>query len=111
MFGISQNVVILLAYVTGPGKVTNAYKQTYGMDLFLLFLASLSDYVIATSIFFYLVTLTLTQLMPLDGMAATLSGLTQWISIFKEKVLACTRLSTGMGESYLGCVKLASSAY
>ena len=34
VFGISQNVVILLAYVTRPGKVTNAYKQKYGMDSF-----------------------------------------------------------------------------
>ena len=37
VFGtIGQNVVILLAYVTRLGKVTNAYKQKDKMDLFSL---------------------------------------------------------------------------
>ena len=37
VFGtIGQNVVILVVYVTRPGKVANAYKQKYGLDLFSL---------------------------------------------------------------------------
>ena len=77
VFGtIRQNVVILLAYVTRPGKVTNAYKQKYGMNLFSL----ISRYIIElrnrNKQVNYLVTLTRTPLMPLGGMAATLCGQT-----------------------------------
>ena len=37
VFGmIGQNVFILLAYFTRPGKITNAYKQKYRVDPFSL---------------------------------------------------------------------------
>ena len=76
-----------------------------------LFLASLSSYAIVTNRSFYLVILTLIQLMLLVGMVVTLFGRMWRILNFTGIVNACTKLSIGMGKICSGSARRASFVF
>ena len=111
VFGtIGQNVVILLAYVPRPGKVTNACKQKYGMDLFSLisrFIIELRNRNKQVILLGDLNAYT-TAAIGWNGRDALWSDTADVILV--EEVLACIRLSTETGETYSGFVKRASRA-
>ena len=112
VFDSEQPIVFILAYVTRPGKVTNAYKQKYGVDnLFFLisrFIVELRNRNKQVILLGDLNAYT-TDAFGWNGRDALWSDVAD--IEFHRRVSACTRLSIGMGKIYSGSARAASFVF